>query len=277
MSARTRLSIIGVMAACLGLDVWAQQQAGTAQQQAGTVQQQADAYFRQARTGDAGAAEKVVILLESAAASSPDDASVWNLLGRAYLMRLSLQARAGADPAMMAETVQRATRALDRTLELSPKNASALVGHGMGLTILAGIQRDDVMMARGVDEMNRAVALDPRAVHVRLNRAFTMVNLPPQVRHVPSIIEDLQLGVQRAGTYNPRARQTLHLLLGDVYAEGGHLDEARREYEAAASATTPSEQTQARLTSLLQGSVPPAAIASLRSGLATNCTMCHAK
>jgi hypothetical protein len=62
-----------------------------------------------------------------------------------------------------------------------------------------------------------------------------------------------------------------------VYAEGGHLDEARREYEAAASATTPSEQTQARLTSLRQGSVPPAAIASLRSGLATNCTMCHAK
>jgi tetratricopeptide (TPR) repeat protein len=270
MNATTRLFILGVLTSSLTLAVLAQQP--------GSVQQQVDSYFRQARTGDAGAAERAVSLLESAAAASPDDAALWNLLGRAYLMRLSIQARTGADPSVMAETVQRATRALDRTLELGPKNASALVAHGMGLTILAGIQNDNAMMARGVEEMNRAVALEPRSVHVRLNRAFTMVNLPALVRHVPSIVEDLELGVQLAGTYNPRARQTLHLLLGDVYAEGGQMDAARRQYEAAATASTPTEQTQTRLTSLQQQRpVPAAAIGSLRSGLATNCTMCHAK
>ena len=39
----------------------------------------------------------------------------------------------------------------------------------------------------------------------------------------------------------------------------------------------PTEQTESRLAGIKQGSIPDTAIASLRRGLATNCTMCHAQ
>jgi tetratricopeptide (TPR) repeat protein len=241
------------------------------------MQQQAWNYLLQARQGDAVAAENAVTMLEQATTATPGDASLWNLLGRAYFMKISTLGRTGNPAAELVPIAERARDAFGRALERSPNDTNALSGHGMAQTILAGFQRSQEAFTKGIQEMNRAVELDPKANPPRLARAFTMVNFPMPMRSTPSVIEDLSALIQRA-TYNQRAVDSLHILLGDVYAETGKSEQAKSEYEAAARpASAVREEAQSRLAALQQGPVPAAEIARFRAGLGSRCTMCHAQ
>jgi uncharacterized membrane protein len=126
--------------------------------------------------------------------------------------------------------------------------------------------------------MNRAVDLDPKATHLRLSRGFTMVSFPPQVRNTSKVIEDLSMLVRVAEVSNQRAADSLHIMLGDVYFETGQMDLARSQYEAATAASSATkDKAQSRLDAMRAGTAPTADIMSFRSGIGTNCTMCHAQ
>jgi tetratricopeptide (TPR) repeat protein len=268
MKARTTVWIL-ILITTLSIGLMAQTET------ARTIQQQAMNYFLRARAGDNEAGDKAVALLEKATGTSPDDASLWSLLGRAYFFRLSTQARTSVQPEQVGATLQAATGAFERALKLNPDDSAALSGHGMALTILSSFTQQQSMWKKGSDELNRAVEIDPKSNPPRLARGFTMVNMPISIRNNATVIEDLSHLIQAAKGNNPRAVDTLHIMLGDVYFETGKAERARHEYEAASSASSlRKDEAQSRLAALEKGAVPAAEIARVRVGLNT-CTMCH--
>jgi tetratricopeptide (TPR) repeat protein len=274
MKARTTIWIM-ILTASLSIGLLAQTETSR------SVQQQAMSYFFRLRAGDTEAAEKAVALLEKANGVSPDDAALWSLLGRAYFLRLSTQARTAVVPEQLGATLQTATGAFERALKLNPNDSEALSGHGMALVILSSLTRDLVTWKKGSDELNRAVEMDPKSSSPRLARGFTMVNMPIEIRNNanlnPNVIEDLSHLLQAASGTNPRAVDTLHIMLGDVYFETGQTEQAKREYQAASGASSlRRDEAQSRLAALEKGTVPAAEIASIRGGL-NSCTMCHGK
>jgi hypothetical protein len=73
-----------------------------------------------------------------------------------------------------------------------------------------------------------------------------------------------------------RPGDVLHVLLGDLQAEGGRMDLARAEYAAAArKGSAIADLGQARLASLTSGGPPPAEVTRLRNEIGRNCTLCH--
>ena len=68
------------------------------------------------------------------------------------------------------------------------------------------------------------------------------------------------------------------MLLGDVYAELGKLDDARGQYRLVTGASAfAAAQAKSRMTDLDKGAgVPREAITQVRSGTGTHCAMCHA-
>jgi tetratricopeptide (TPR) repeat protein len=265
--------IVVLVALCSVLTAWTQEiDAGKSR----NVEQQVTSYFLQARQGDAVAAEKAVAMLEEAVAATPDNTALWNLLGRGYFMKLSALGKKGSGQAELLPIMQKAMNAFAQTLQRKPDDSNALSGHGMALAILGGIQQNKDTMAKGLHELNRAVEVDPKANHPRLTRAFTTVNYPPPIRSTPTVIEDIQFLIRNVGGYNPRAVDSLHIMLGDIYAEGGQTQQAKDEYQKAASeSSTSRELAQSRLAALEKGSVPVEEIFRFRMGLGTQCTMCH--
>ena len=267
MKFQTTILIVIVIASCFTLTAWTQQS---------SIEQQAWTYILQARQGDSTAGEKAVALLEQATAAAPNDAALWNLLGRSYFFRLSTQSRKVASLDEAVPAVKSAIDAFDHVLKINPDDPTGLSGHGMALTLLGAFQQKQEALIKGVGEMNRAVDLDPKATHLRLTRGFTMVNFPPQVRNTPKVIEDLSVLVRVAEVSNQRAADSLHIMLGDVYFETGQMDLARSQYEAAAAASSATkDKAQSRLDALRAGTAPMAEIVSFRSSIGTNCTMCH--
>lgn len=182
-------------------------------------------------------------------------------------------------PEQLAATLQSATSTFERALKLNPNDSEALSGHGMAQVILSSVSRDLVAWKKGSDELNRAVETDPKASGPRLARGFTMVSMPIEIRNAAklntNVMEDLSHLIQTAGPTNPRAVDTLHIMLGDVYFETDQTEQAKREYQAASGASSRRrDEAQSRLAALEKGTVPAAEIASVRAGLNT-CTMCH--
>ena len=269
MKFQTTILIVIVIASCFTLTAWTQQ---------GNVEQQAWTYILQARQGDATAAEKAVSLLEQATAAAPNDVALWNLLGRSYFFKLSAQSRNVTNLDQAVVPLKSASGAFEHVLKINSDDPTALSGHGMALTLLGAFQQKQEALIKGVQEMNRAVDLDPKATHLRLTRGFTMVSFPAQVRNTPKVIEDLSLLVRVAEVSNQRAADSLHIMLGDVYFETGQMDLARSQYEAATAASSATkDKAQSRLDALRSGTAPMADIMSFRSGIGTNCTMCHAQ
>ena len=92
------------------------------------------------------------------------------------------------------------------------------------------------------------------------------------MRDTPAVTEDLKFILDTAP--GGRAEDVLHVLLGDVYSETGNPDAARAEYTQVTGASAfAAEQAKSRLKS---GTVSPDAIARVRMGTGTRCTMCHA-
>jgi tetratricopeptide (TPR) repeat protein len=246
-----------------------------AQTETRNVQQQATNYFLRVRAGDNEAGEKAVALLEKATAASPSEASLWTLLGRAYFMRLTTLVRTAVHPEQIGTTFQATLGAYEHALALDANDPGALSGHGMALTIMASMTRQQDMWKKGSEELNRAVELDPKSSPPRLARGFTMVNMPTEVRNNVAVTEDLSHLIRSASGTNPRAADTLHIMLGDVYFETGQTEQAKREYEAAGGASSlRKDEVRSRLAALEKGTVPAAEIASIRAGLNT-CIMCH--
>ena len=94
---------------------------------------------------------------------------------------------------------------------------------------IASLKQDAPGLAASVEEMNAAVRQAPKSLAIRLTRGFTIVHLPTGIRDTAAVTEDLKFVMDTAPGGRPE--DVLHVLLGDVYAEIGALDEARREYE----------------------------------------------
>jgi tetratricopeptide (TPR) repeat protein len=266
MKLRTTIPIISLILLA-GMTAWTEERPGR------SSLKQATHYFYQAREGHFEVVPKLVALLEQATAAEPKDAELWRRLAAAYFVEVTAAANAGREVAEQAASAERASKAFERALEIDPNDGQALTGHGMAIMILSGMRQKWELAGKGVEEMNRGVALNPSDIGSRLLRGFTLINLPPQLRDTKIVIEDLDMLIDVAeGT---RAGDTLHILLGDVYAEGGNKDLARTQYQA--TGKTGQEQARARLAALESGAIPAAEIQRMRSNIGRNCMMCHAK
>jgi tetratricopeptide (TPR) repeat protein len=242
----------------------------------GHVLRQAQEYSYQVRRGRFEVVPQEIALLEQATAADPNNGALWDALGVAYLHRVAALAnRPAADRASLRLDFQRALAAFERALQIDPNHPDALAGHGMALTVSSAIERQPEWAARGVAEMDRAVALRPTGLRVRLTRAFTGINLGAPLRKPQLIIDDLAFLLEIAdGT---RAGDVMRIALGDVFAETGDVALARREYSLAdRPGSTARDASRLRLAVLDRGQLPVAEAAELRSRLGGDCMMCHA-
>ena len=263
--------VILVAVVCSGAAAWAQQAPSPAQKSA-TAIQQARRYALVVRAGQFDVAATSVTLLEAAIQMDPDNVALLNALTTAYQHQALAAGQQGGDVQQARGAALRAFAASERALKIDPDNAEALAAHG-GMLFLAA-QRPERVQA-GVAEVFRAVALAPAAVQPRLYRKAIGLAQPADRRDTAALIDDLTFLAKVGG--GSRSGDMEHVLLGDVYAEIGKADEARREYLAATKrpASAVQDLVQSRLSALDQG-VPRSEITKLRGELG-NCLMCHGR
>lgn len=226
------------------------------------------------RQGTLQTVDPLVKILETAVAKSPDNADLWEALGNAYMSQQGLLYRSKPEPAALIAIGERARSAYARALTLDKNNALLLASHGMAGMATAMLKQDSSALMASVAEMNSAVQRAPNSTPVRLTRGFTIIHLPVGVRDTAAVTADLNFVMETAPGGRPE--DVLHVLLGDVYAEVGKLDLARREYELVTGASSfAAEQSRARLNDLEKGAVSPASIALVRAGTGFRCVMCH--
>jgi tetratricopeptide (TPR) repeat protein len=227
------------------------------------------------RTGHFESAEKSVALMDEATKASPGDARLWAGLGTAYFLQANASFGPGGKPVDGLAAIQRASEAHARSLAIDPDNAAALAGHGTTMVILATFQQKPEFREKGIAELDRAVAVSPNNTSVRLQRAFSSINLPPSPARNANAIEDLGYLARLAN--GMRSGDYVRIMLGDVQFEIGKPDLARKEYEAVAKSERPGgAEARARLAALDKGDpVAPADMARLRQATGSNCMMCH--
>ena len=94
------------------------------------------------------------------------------------------------------------------------------------------------------------------------------------MRDEKAIAEDLNFLIRVSSTR--RESDRLHMMLGDVFFEGGKLDEAKAQYDAAtAPGTTVAADTALRLSALSRNQPLAAEFASLRQKTGQDCVSCH--
>jgi hypothetical protein len=147
-----------------------------------------------------------------------------------------------------AAALARAEKLCDDTLAKHPDQPEALVWQGAAVALhaqqaFAHGDRDTGMTlyAKGTAEMDRAVALAPNAVEVRIPRGavyLTMAHFvpkPAQTKLLESGVSDYEttLAVQQPyfATLTLHAREQLLFGLTDGYAMLGNSDKARETYE----------------------------------------------
>ena len=224
------------------------------------------------REGHSEVARPLVKMLEDATAQSKDNPRLWEALGHAYMsLQGSMYTSTPDIPALIANA-DHARDAYARSLALDGSSALVHASHGMSQFVVSKLKGDGPGMTAGLDEMNAAVRQSPNSTVVRLTRGFTIIHLPPAMRDTNAVTDDLRFILGTAP--NSRAEDVLHVLLGDVYAETGHLADARAEYEQVTGASSFAAE-QARLRAK-DGPVSPELITQVRMGTGTRCSMCHA-
>jgi len=210
--------------------------------------------------------------LQDAVAQSPDNAQLWEALGHAYMAKQgSLYGPTLDIPALIANG-ELARNAYEHSQSLKGKTSLGLAGLGMSTMVVSQLKGDGPGVMAGIEEMNAAVRQAPKSTAVRLTRGFTIIHLPPEMRDTNAVIEDLGFILDTAPGGRPE--DVLHVLLGDVYAETGKMDQARNEYRQVTGASAfAAEQAKSRLQA---GSASPQAISLVRAGTGTRCVMCHA-
>lgn len=228
------------------------------------------------RQGNSQVVGPLVRSLETAVARTPENADLWEALGNAYMSQQGVLTQSRSDPRVLIEVGKRARGAYARALALDKKNALLLASHGMAGTVTAMLEQDSAGLTSAVEEMNSAVRQAPKSTAVRLTRGFTIIHLPPGVRDTAAVVEDLNFVLETSPGGRPE--DVLYVLLGDVYAEQGDRDAARREYEQVTGASRfAAEQALSRLDQLKRDKeISPAAIAMVRAGTGHRCVMCHA-
>lgn len=224
------------------------------------------------RQGNPAVAKPLVKMLNDATAQSKDNPRLWEALGHAYM---SLQGSLYAGPPDFPALISNGEKARDayaRSLALDDTSALVRASHGMSQFVVSQLKGDGPGMMAGVEEMNAAVREAPKSTAVRLTRGFTIIHLPPAMRDTNAVTEDLRFILD--ATPGGRAEDVLHVLLGDVYAETGRLDEARAEYKQVTGASKFAAD-QVKLRSK-DGPVSPELITQVRMGTGTRCAMCHA-
>jgi len=234
-------------------------------------------YQVQFRAGQMDIIPEYVAMLEEATKADADNADLWNAMGVAYLAQAARAMMPGGKPADAMPAIQKGPAALERALQLNPNHAEALATHG-GMQALMGsfFRKSPAVTANGVAEMNRAIELAPGSRRVRLQRAFSGINLPDAIRNRAAEAEDLYFLITL--TSGTRAGDYIRLMRGDLYVETGSNDLAREQYEVVVKSTSPAgTDAKSRLAALDQGGVPTADIKKLRQAAGANCVMCHGK
>jgi hypothetical protein len=241
-----------------------------------TILQRATAYQFQFRGGQTDIVPDYVVMLEEATKADPENAELWNAMGVAYLAQAARAMMPGGRPADALPAVQKGPAALDRALQLNPNHAEAMATRGGVQAFMGLYQQGPAGAAEGIAKMNRAIELAPSSRRVRLQRAFSGINLPNPLRNRTAEAEDLDFLIALAS--GTRAGDYIRLLRGDLHAESGASDLARVQYEVVAKSTSPaSADAASRLAALGEGGVPAAEIKKLRTQAGTNCLMCHGK
>ena len=131
-----------------------------------TILRRAMAYQFQFRAGQTGIVPEYVAMLEEATARDPEDADLWNAMGVAYLAQAARAMMPGGRPADALPAMPKGLAALERAMRLNPNHAEALATHGGVQAFMGLYQQGPAGAAKGVAEMNRAIALTstPRPV-----------------------------------------------------------------------------------------------------------------
>jgi hypothetical protein len=262
---------VAIALAIVAVTVAQTNDAGTAE-----VLRRAMAYQFQFRAGQTDIVPEYVAMLEEATKADPENAELWNAMGVAYLAQAARAMMPGGRPADALPAMQKGPAALERAIQLNPDHAEALATRGGVQAFIGLYQQGPTGAAEGVAKMNRAIALAPTSRRVRLQRAFSGINLPDPLRNRTAEAEDLDFLIALAN--DTRAGDYIRLLRGDLHAENGASDLARVQYEVVAKSTSrASAEATSRLAALSQGGVPAADIKKLRQAAGTNCVMCHGR
>lgn len=226
------------------------------------------------RSGHFEAAPKAVALMQEATSANPADADMWVGMSTAWFLSANAALGLGGKLADIPVAIQKAVESSAKALAIDPDNAEALGLHGTGIIILSGFQQKPELRDQGLAELNRAISLAPNTTTVRLQRAFSNVNMPVTAERNAVAIEDLGFLADKAK--GMRSGDYVRVMQGDVYFEAGKPDLARQAYEAVAQSSRPGgEEARARLAQLAAGSVAGPDIMKLRAATGNNCMMCH--
>jgi tetratricopeptide (TPR) repeat protein len=174
--------------------------------------------------------------------------------------------------------------ACEKALADNPKNAEALVWHGSGLAFQAGAafrtgdaQTGGGLWTRGMEEMDRAVSLEPDNVGVRIPRGALLLQAtrfmqPDMTRPlIEKAVGDyehvLQLQSSYFATLGDHPKGELLFGLAEGYSRLGQLDKARTYFERLTTDAPSSGQTPKAKQWLADGTLPKA------QGL--GCVGCH--
>ena len=180
--------------------------------------------------------------------------------------------------------LKQAMAACERALAENPKHAEALVWHGAGLVVQAGqafqkgdLQTGGVTWARGMDEMDAAVALAPDNIAVRIPRGAVLLQasrfVPPDGARpiIEKAVDDYErvLALQAAyfADLGDHPKGELLFGLAEGYSRLGRLDKARTYFERLTQDAPTSGQAPKAKQWLADGTLPTA------KGL--GCVGCH--
>ena len=139
-----------------------------------------------------------------------------------------------------AEALKRAMEICERTLRQYPDHPAALVYHGSGLVFQS--QANPEFFSKGLAEMDRAAALDPDNLGVRIPRGSVLITLVRQMRESPlrrAQLEKARTDFQYAfdvqkdhlGDLGTHPLGELLQNLGDIYSRLDQPEEAQKYCE----------------------------------------------
>ena len=196
------------------------------------------------------------------------------------LVRTDFFAGFAGDEARLAKGM----KACERELAINPNHAEALVWHGSGLAFSSGMayQKGDMqagaeLWQRGMDEMDKAAALEPDNVGVRIPRGAVLLQstefMPPE-RARPLIekgVADYEhvLALQSAyfSTIGDHPKGELLFGLAEGYSRLGNLDKARKYFDRLLADAPASGQAPKARAWLENGTIP--------KSLGLGCVGCH--
>lgn len=170
--------------------------------------------------------------LRAELSARPDDPSLEADLGGEYL-RL-------ADKSDDTRLDEESRRHLERALKLDPRHAMAMALRGT-LRCLEARRRQNAGAPRrveqGMDQIDKAVAVAPEDLDVRMVRLTTSVHLPRRFEREPQALEDahwLEVRVKGApGAKYGFTLAELYLRMGQAYRLNAMLAEAREAWREA--------------------------------------------